>query len=55
MSSPSTLGVTLYSQVSKTSKLLHEGTIDLTKIKAGTYFLKLQADGKSVVRKVVKH
>jgi Secretion system C-terminal sorting domain len=48
------LGVTQFSQSSSTRTQTHEGTIDLTNIKAGTYFLKLQAGEKSVVRKVVK-
>jgi hypothetical protein len=49
------LGVTQYSQASSTRTQSHEGTIDLTNMKAGTYFLKLQAGEKSVVRKVVKY
>jgi hypothetical protein len=49
------LGVTQYSQASTTRTQTHEGTIDLTNMKAGTYFLKLQAGEKSVVRKVVKY
>ncbi len=48
------LGVIQYSQVSATRTQTHEGTIDLSNMKAGTYFLKLQAGEKSVVRKVVK-
>jgi hypothetical protein len=49
------LGVTQYSQTSSTRTQTHEGTIDLTNMKAGTYFLKLQAGEKSVVRKVMKY
>jgi hypothetical protein len=49
------LGVTQYSQNSPTRTQAHEGTIDLTNMKAGTYFLKLQAGEKSVVRKVMKY
>jgi len=33
----------------------HEGKIDLSTLKAGTYFSKLQAGEKSVTRKVVKY
>ena len=49
------LGVTQYSQASSTRTQSHEGIIDLTNMKSGTYFLKLQAGNKSVVRKVVKY
>ena len=49
------LGVTQYSQASSTRTQSHEGIIDLTNMKSGTYFLKLQAGEKSVVRKVVKY
>ena len=49
------LGVTQYSQTSSTRTQTHEGTINLTNMKAGTYFLKLQTGEKSVVRKVVKY
>ena len=48
-------GVMQYSRASTTRTQTHQGTIDLTNMKAGTYFLKLQAGEKSVVRKVVKY
>ena len=49
------LGVTQYSQASTTRTQSHEGIIDLTNMKSGTYFLKLQAGDKSVIRKVMKY
>ena len=49
------LGVTQHSQTSTTRKQTHEGTIDLTNLKVGTYYLKLQVGDKSVTRKVVKY
>ncbi len=48
------LGVTQYSQASATRTQSHEGVIDLSTLKVGTYFLKLQTGDKSVTRKVVK-
>jgi hypothetical protein len=47
-------GVTQYTQESAIRTQSHEGTIDLMTLKAGIYFLKLQAGDKSVTRKVVK-
>lgn len=47
-------GITQYTHSSNTRTQSHEGTIDLSTLKAGTYFLKLQAGEKSVTRKVVK-
>lgn len=48
-------GITQHSQTSTTRKQIHEGIIDLTNLKAGTYYLKLQVGDKSVTRKVVKY
>ena len=47
-------GITQYTHTPNTRSQSHEGTIDLSTLKAGTYFLKLQAGEKSVTRKVVK-
>lgn len=48
-------GVTQYTHTPNTRSQTHEGIIDLSTLKAGTYFLKLQAGEKSVTRKVVKY
>lgn len=47
-------GVTQYTHEFNSCTQSHEGTINFQNLKAGTYFLKLQAGEKSVVRKVVK-
>ena len=47
-------GNTQYTHTPNTRSQSHEGIIDLSTLKAGTYFLKLQAGEKSVIRKVVK-
>ena len=47
-------GVTQYTHTPNNRSQSHEGTIDLSTLKAGIYFLKLQAGEKSVIRKVVK-
>ena len=49
------VGVTQHSQASSARTQTHEGTIDLSNLKADTYFLKFQAGEKSVVWKVVKY
>ena len=48
-------GSTQYTHTPNARSQTHEGTIDLSTFRAGTYFLKLQAGEKSVVRKVVKY
>ena len=47
-------GNSQYSELSNTRSQTHQGSINLSNLKAGTYFLKLQAGEKSVTRKVVK-
>jgi hypothetical protein len=49
------LGIVQHSQTSTTRKQIHEGIIDLTNLKIGTYYLKLQVGDKSVTRKVIKY
>ena len=60
---PSTVNLTMYnsmgketlSQSSATITQTHEGTIDMSKIDAGVYFLKFIVGEKSLVRKIVRN
>jgi hypothetical protein len=47
-------GSSQFSEISNTRSQTHQGSINLTNLKAGTYFLKLQAGEKNVTRKVIK-
>ncbi len=47
-------GISQFYDLSNNRSQTHQGSINLTNLKAGTYFLKLQAGEKSVTRKVVK-
>lgn len=47
-------GSSQFSEISNNRSQTHQGSINLSNLKAGTYFLKLQAGEKSVTRKVVK-
>ena len=49
------MGKETMSQSSATITQTHEGTIDMSKIDTGVYFLKFIVGEKSLIRKVVKN
>ena len=49
------LGQSQIQQNSPTRSQLHEGTIDLSTLEAGTYLLKIKVGEKTAIRKIVKY
>ncbi len=48
-------GKNILEQVSENRSQNHSGVIDLSKINAGTYFLKIEVGNKNITRKIIKY